>query len=88
MAKRYLFADHQILIDVGFRNCWPYKGTALTFPLKDPVEGQLTCEADRTQIRRFVASIATVNGSPIVFDSHPALKAYDLRGGDASARAP
>ena len=50
LAKRFMYADHQNVIDEHFVNPWPYKGKSVAWQLHDPAKGDLSCESDRAHI--------------------------------------
>ena len=56
LAKRFMFADHQAVIGMGYRSRWPYTGRKRRWTLCDPTKGALTCDTDRIVIRQLVRS--------------------------------
>jgi len=52
LAKRYMYADHQLVIGTGYNNSYPSSGVEEEWELQDPGTGRLTKEADRPIITK------------------------------------
>lgn len=63
LATRFMYADHQTVIDEHYTDQWPYCGTEICWHLEDPAQGKLSCEADRPYIRKLVTKLGHKDGA-------------------------
>ena len=52
LARRFSYADHQVVVGAGYVNAWPDKGTQRKWTLSDPAAGALSVEADRIHLAK------------------------------------
>jgi hypothetical protein len=52
LASRFMFADHQLLINADYVNAWPETGQKREWVLEDPATGKLSVEKDRKVLRQ------------------------------------